>query len=60
MPLVKEPIYIFALVVAYLVIVIKGPKWMAHRDGFELRKPLIAYNFFLVALSAWMMYEVLL
>jgi len=57
MPLVKEPIYIFALVVAYLVIVIKGPKWMAHRDGFELRKPLIAYNFFLVALSAWMMYE---
>jgi len=57
MPLVKEPIYIFALVIAYLVIVIKGPKWMAHRDGFELRKPLVAYNFFLVALSAWMMYE---
>lgn len=56
--LVKEPMIIFGLIVAYLFIVIKGPKWMANRDGFELRKPLILYNFLLVALSAWMMYEV--
>ena len=56
--LVREPLYIFGLVIAYLFIVTKGPKWMAHREGFELRKPLIVYNFFLVALSGWMMYEV--
>ena len=56
--LVKEPLYIIGLIVAYLFIVIKGPQWMAKREGFELRKALIVYNFFLVALSGWMTYEV--
>ncbi|XP_065070589.1 very long chain fatty acid elongase AAEL008004-like isoform X1 [Rhopilema esculentum] len=57
MLLVREPLYVVGLILAYLFIVIKGPQWMAKREGFELRKPLIVYNFFLVALSGWMMYE---
>ena len=59
MLLVREPLYVIGLILAYLFIVIKGPQWMAKREGFELRKALIVYNFFLVALSGWMMYEVL-
>eukprot|EP00112_Aurelia_sp_Birch-Aquarium-sp1_P016758 Seg3820.2 transcript_id=Seg3820.2/GoldUCD/mRNA.D3Y31 product="Elongation of very long chain fatty acids protein 5" protein_id=Seg3820.2/GoldUCD/D3Y31 len=55
--LVKEPIYIFGFAIAYLFIVIKGPQWMAKRDGFELRRTLMVYNFLLVALSGWMMHE---
>ena len=60
MLLVREPLYVIGLILAYLFIVIKGPQWMAKREGFELRKALIVYNFFLVALSGWMMYEVLM
>lgn len=57
--LVHEPLYILGFVIAYLCIVVKGPQWMAKREPFELRKALIVYNFLLVALSGWMMYEFL-
>lgn len=55
--LVHEPIYILCFIVGYLFIVVQGPKWMKNRKPFDLRRALIVYNFFLVALSGWMLYE---
>lgn len=55
--LVHEPLVILGLIVAYLAIVIKGPQFMAKREGYSLRSALIVYNFCLVALSGWMFYE---
>lgn len=55
--LVYEPSYILAFTIGYLLVVLIGPKWMEKREGFDLRKLLIVYNFFLVGLSGWMLHE---
>lgn len=35
-----------------------GPKLMENRKPFDLKKPMIVYNFSIVALSLYMIYEV--
>lgn len=35
-----------------------GPRLMENRKPFDLKKPMIAYNFSIVALSLYMIYEV--
>ena len=47
-----------ALVGMYLFVVKVGPKIMETRKAYNLREVLIVYNFALLLLSAWMMYEV--
>lgn len=55
--LMSSPWPALLTVITYLIIVIKGPKWMEKRRPFELRYVLIGYNFCLVLLSIYMCYE---
>ncbi|KAK2565418.1 Elongation of very long chain fatty acids protein 4, partial [Acropora cervicornis] len=56
-PLVATPWPTIALVATYLFIVKVGPKIMEKREAYNFKEVLILYNFALVLLSAWMMYE---
>jgi len=56
--LMSSPLPAILTVIIYLIVVIKGPKWMEKRPPFELRYVLISYNFCLVLLSVYMCYEV--
>ncbi|XP_070557481.1 very long chain fatty acid elongase 4-like [Ptychodera flava] len=53
-PLIQTPWVTYGAVVAYLIIVWQGPKFMAKRKPFDLRQFMILYNAFLVVLSAYM------
>lgn len=58
-PLMESPIPTFLIVLLYLYgVVILGPKMMANRKSFQLRKILVAYNAFQVIFSIGMLYEV--
>ena len=57
-PLVATPWPTVAFVAVYLFIVKVGPKFMETRKAYNLREALIVYNFALVLLSGWMVYEV--
>ena len=57
-PLVATPWPTVAFLAAYLFIVKVGPKIMEKRRAYKLREVLIVYNFAIVLLSAYMMYEV--
>ena len=57
-PLVATPWPTISLVAMYLFIVKVGPKVMEKREAYSLREVLIVYNFALVLLSGWMVYEV--
>ena len=56
--LMSSPLPAILTVIVYLIVVIKGPKWMEKRPPFELRYVLKGYNFCLVLLSIYMCYEV--
>ena len=56
--MIATPWPTIALVAIYLFIVKVGPKVMENRKAYSLREVLIVYNLALVALSAWMVYEV--
>ncbi|XP_044184403.1 elongation of very long chain fatty acids protein 4-like isoform X1 [Acropora millepora] len=58
-PLVATPWPTVAFLAAYLFIVKVGPKIMEKRRAYNLREVLIVYNFAIVLLSAYMMYEVI-
>lgn len=57
--MIATPWPTIALVAMYLFIVKVGPKIMENRKAYSLREVLIVYNFALVLLSAWMVYEVI-
>lgn len=57
LPFVRDPLYVFVAGIAYLVMVIVGPRLMKNREAFQLRGVLIGYNFLSVALSIYMMWE---
>ncbi|XP_065221734.1 very long chain fatty acid elongase AAEL008004-like isoform X3 [Planococcus citri] len=50
------PTLIICLTYVYIVKVI-GPRLMANRKPFELRRTLIVYNLFQVIFSSWLFYE---
>ncbi|XP_004530051.1 elongation of very long chain fatty acids protein 7 [Ceratitis capitata] len=57
-PLMEHPLYTFGLVAIYLSWVLAiGPIFMRDRKPFQLRRTLVIYNAFQVALSAYMFYE---
>ncbi|GFY70915.1 elongation of very long chain fatty acids protein 1 [Trichonephila inaurata madagascariensis] len=49
----------FCSVVYLLFVKVVGPAWMKNRDPFGLRKVMIFYNLFLVAVNAWITYNLL-
>ncbi|XP_068673719.1 very long chain fatty acid elongase 4-like isoform X2 [Montipora foliosa] len=56
-PLIATPWPTISFVALYLFIVKVGPKIMEKRRAYSLREVLIVYNFAMVILSAWMVYE---
>ena len=56
----SSPYPTFVLTALYLLIVYFGPKVMEKQEPFSLKNVIIVYNFFLVLLSAYMLYEVCL
>ena len=57
-PLVATPWPTISLVAVYLFLVKIGPKIMEDRKPFDFKWVLVIYNFALVLLSAYMVYEV--
>ncbi|XP_014209391.1 elongation of very long chain fatty acids protein 7 [Copidosoma floridanum] len=56
--LLSSPIPGAAILAFYLYFVLSwGPRQMQHRKPFELKKTLVIYNFFQVALSCWIFWE---
>ncbi|GFV83428.1 elongation of very long chain fatty acids protein 1 [Trichonephila clavipes] len=59
-PLMKNvKIVAFCSVVYLLFVKVVGPAWMKNRNPFGLRKVMIFYNLFLVAVNAWITYNLL-
>lgn len=58
-PFMQSPIPMTAILLCYLFFVLYlGPRIMASRKPFKLQEPMIVYNFALVALSIFIVYEV--
>lgn len=59
-PLMHNPVPMTAILLCYLFFVLYvGPRMMANRKPFQLKEAMIIYNFALVALSIYIVFEVL-
>lgn len=55
----QSPIPMSGILLCYLFFVLYlGPRFMANRKPFQLKEAMIVYNFTLVALSIFIVYEV--
>lgn len=60
-PMMENPFPMTATLLSYLFFVLyAGPRFMANRKPFQLKEAMIVYNFTLVALSIFIVYEFLL
>ncbi|KAJ8274718.1 hypothetical protein COCON_G00093430 [Conger conger] len=59
-PLMESPFPTLAISVLYLLFLWLGPKYMQHREPFQLRKTLIVYNFSMVVLNFYIWKELYL
>uniref|UniRef100_A0A4W6DH41 Elongation of very long chain fatty acids protein 1 n=1 Tax=Lates calcarifer TaxID=8187 RepID=A0A4W6DH41_LATCA len=60
-PLMQSPVPMTAILLCYLFFVLYlGPRIMANRKPFQLKEAMIVYNFLLVALSIFIVYEFLM
>ncbi|XP_012720266.2 elongation of very long chain fatty acids protein 1 [Fundulus heteroclitus] len=60
-PLMQSPVPMTAILLVYLFFILYlGPRIMANRKAFQLKEPMIVYNFLLVALSVYIVYEFLM
>ncbi|MEQ2158103.1 hypothetical protein GOODEAATRI_008760 [Goodea atripinnis] len=58
-PLMRSPVPMTAILLVYLFFIMYlAPRIMANRKPFQLKEAMIVYNFFLVALSIYIVYEV--
>lgn len=58
-PLMESPVHMSAILLVYIFFVLyAGPRIMANRKPFQLKGPMIMYNFSLVFLSSFIVYEV--
>lgn len=58
-PLMQNPIPMTTILLCYLFFVLYlGPRIMANRKPFQLKEAMIVYNFMLVVLSVYIVYEV--
>ncbi|KAK0068480.1 elongation of very long chain fatty acids protein 4 [Biomphalaria pfeifferi] len=55
--LMSSPVPTLLIITAYLVFVFQGQKMMKQHQPWDLRSLIVVYNFFLVILSAFMVYE---
>ncbi|XP_049603530.1 ELOVL fatty acid elongase 8a [Syngnathus scovelli] len=55
--LVYSPVPVGFIIMCYLFVVWVGPKLMARKEPVNLKLVLIVYNFTMVSLSAYMLYE---
>lgn len=56
---VKEPVFIVAVLFAYLYFVLKcGPAFMKNRQPYKLRSLMLVYNAFQVLFNCFMVYKV--
>lgn len=57
-PLTETPLPTIAIVITYVLFVKRfGPQFMKHRKPYELRKPILIYNFLQVVLSTYIFYK---
>ncbi|XP_034438434.1 elongation of very long chain fatty acids protein 1b [Hippoglossus hippoglossus] len=60
-PMMQNPISMTATLLSYLLFVMYlGPRFMANRKPFQLKEAMIVYNFLLVGLSIFIVYEFLM
>ncbi|XP_072245757.1 elongation of very long chain fatty acids protein 1b [Leuresthes tenuis] len=60
-PLMQSPIPMTAILLCYLLFVLYvGPRMMANRKPLQLKEAMIVYNFTLVALSVFIVFEFLM
>ncbi|XP_032832712.1 very long chain fatty acid elongase 4-like [Petromyzon marinus] len=59
-PLMQSPLPTLAISSLYLLFVWLGPKWMQNREAYQLRVPLIIYNFAMVLLNLYIFLELFL
>ncbi|KAK1805817.1 hypothetical protein P4O66_012875 [Electrophorus voltai] len=60
-PLMESPVNMTAVLLLYVFFVLyAGPRIMANRKPFQLKGPMIVYNFSLVFLSSFIVYEFLM
>ena len=53
-----SPFLTLALCFGYYYLVrVAGPRFMAHREAFELRGVLMVYNLFQIVFNCWIFYE---
>lgn len=58
-PLMQSPFLVMGILLAYVYFVLSlGPRLMANRKPLNLKKFMVLYNFFLVGLSIYIVYEV--
>lgn len=58
-PLMGSPVNMSAILLTYIFFVlVAGPRFMANRKPFQLKEAMIAYNFTMVAMSTFIVYEV--
>lgn len=58
-PLMQGPIQMSSILLAYVVFSLYvGPRFMANRKPYRLNSAMIIYNFSMVALNAFIVYEV--
>ena len=58
-PLMQTPVAMSAILLCYLFFVLYlGPRIMRNRKPLQLKEAMITYNFALVALSIFIVYEV--
>ncbi|XP_033864727.1 elongation of very long chain fatty acids protein 1-like [Acipenser ruthenus] len=60
-PMMQSPTLMTSILVGYVIFVLKvGPRFMANRKPYDLKGVMVAYNFFLVAFSIFIVYEFLM
>nr|WMZ00127.1 elongation of very long chain fatty acids protein 1b [Plecoglossus altivelis] len=60
-PMMQSPLYMSATLLSYLFFVLfAGPRFMANRKPYQLKEAMIIYNFSLVGLSIFIVYEFLM
>lgn len=58
-PLMQSPFLMMGILLGYVYFVLSlGPRLMANRKPLDLKKFMVVYNFFLVGLSLYIVYEV--
>ncbi|KAI5092577.1 elongation of very long chain fatty acids (FEN1/Elo2, SUR4/Elo3, )-like 1a [Silurus meridionalis] len=57
-PLMQSPVQMTLILVSYVILVLYiGPRFMANRKPYDLKIPMVIYNFCMVLFNAYIVYE---